>query len=63
MRITLEVDDTVAAISFTVIHLEGISTNITTTCLDVRNADGKIIRIPYEGAVTMKEASEDAGTD
>ena len=59
MRITLNVDDDVVAISFTILQIRGAETDITTACLDVRGADGKIINIPKKGDVTLQEVRED----
>ena len=60
MRITLNVDDDVVAISFTILRMRGAETGITTTCLkDLRRAEGKIINIPKKGIVTLQEAKDD----
>ena len=63
MRIILEVDDTTVALSITVLRMYGMETSIGAHCIDIQNADGKIISIPKEGTADMREVSEDAETD
>lgn len=59
MQITLNLDDDVAAISFTILTFNGMETGIRTTCLDVRGADGKVIDFPNDGKVAIREVQDD----